>query len=296
MSSEAREHRPQHGPDGPVGPGHVDDEHGEHADRAAHGHGHAYRYGSGSPGSAADIERVGTFLRTALEAGGCPNGPLLEVGAGDGALAAWLGERGVAVTAIDVNPEAVARATAAGRTVQEADFLTYEPPADAPGLQAVAFTLSLHHIDDVAAALARAAALVPGGLILLDEFAYERADAAATAFFFDQRAVLAAAGLDRDGDAPTEGDPSAAWARRYSEEHRIATGEQMLGALARHCDEVAVHPGPHLARLVSFHLDASIGPAEAVARRLFDLESARIAAGTLPAIGLRVVAKVRQPG
>jgi hypothetical protein len=259
-----------------------------------HGHGtdgHGYVYGAG-PAAATDVERVGTFVRASLEAAGLPGGPLLEVGAGDGALAAWLTDRGVDVTAIDVNPDAVARAAAAGRTVEEADFLRYQPADGRPPVRAVAFTLSLHHIGDVEAALAHAASLVPGGLILLDEFDYERADAAAAAFFFDQRSVLAAAGLDREPDVDPVGDPVAAWARRYGEEHRIAPGEQMLAALARHCDDVTVQPGPHLARLLSFHLDPEAGATPAVSRRLHALEAARIDAGTLPPIGLRTIGRV----
>ncbi len=89
----------------------------------------------------------------------------LDVGCGDGLLAARLAERCAQVTGIDRDPPmiATARAQHAGARVTfvEADFLTHPFPADS--FNFVCANTSLHHMD-FTAALTRAAHLLrPGG-------------------------------------------------------------------------------------------------------------------------------------
>ena len=89
----------------------------------------------------------------------------LDVGCGDGLLAARLAERCAQVTGIDRDPPmiAAARAQHAGAriTFLEADFLTHPFPVDS--FDFVCANTSLHHMD-FTAALARAADLLrPGG-------------------------------------------------------------------------------------------------------------------------------------
>jgi SAM-dependent methyltransferase len=230
-----------------------------------------------------------TFLRRVLPA---PPLRVLEVGCGRGELAALLLARGYAVTALDVDPEAIAAARAAGVPAVHGDFLdgVVEPH------DAVLFTRSLHHVADLdrAAALA-AAACVPGGVVVLDEFARERASAATAAWFYDVRAILAAAGALTAPEPPAEPDPKERWELEYGSrrEHRLHTGEAMVAALREHLDVELVTECPYLYRQLAQWLE----PTEhrgAIALRLLQVERDRLERGELAAVGIRVAA--RRPG
>src|SRR5215472_4747941 len=108
------------------------------------------------------------FLRANL-----PEPPLrlLEIGAGDGAVAVALSEAGYEVLAIDPNPTGPDVRPVA---LHELD----EPPGSFDA--AVAVT-SLHHVEPLEESIGRLAQLLePGGVLVVDEF-----DVAA----FDERAA-----------------------------------------------------------------------------------------------------------
>jgi SAM-dependent methyltransferase len=94
---------------------------------------------------------------------------VLEVGCGDGELARALSTAGYHVLAID--PEAPDGPLFRRSTIEDLD----EPgPFDA-----VVASRSLHHVDDLAVALDKVASLLEvGGAVLVDDFAWERLDAA----------------------------------------------------------------------------------------------------------------------
>jgi SAM-dependent methyltransferase len=97
-------------------------------------------------------------------------GAVLDVGCGTGALCRRLAGRAGRVVGIDLSPEMVriARVRSAGIDNLElavADVMTWEPPAG--GFDAVVSMAALHHLP-LAAGLARLAAAVrPGGLLLV---------------------------------------------------------------------------------------------------------------------------------
>jgi 2-polyprenyl-3-methyl-5-hydroxy-6-metoxy-1,4-benzoquinol methylase len=102
------------------------------------------------------------FVRGALPA---PPARVLEIGAGDGALAAALRESGYDVTAID--PKAVD-----GTGVERRALLDVTGSFDA----AVAI-VSLHHVEPLADSCAQLAGLVrPGGALIVDELDVGRYD------------------------------------------------------------------------------------------------------------------------
>lgn len=101
---------------------------------------------------------TGTFLR------------ILEVGCGSGALAARLQADGHTVVALDTSEEAVHKAQQRGVDAYQAEW----PDFNADEFDVVLFTRSLHHIHALDAAVQRAAELlIPGGLIVLEEFDFE---------------------------------------------------------------------------------------------------------------------------
>jgi ubiquinone/menaquinone biosynthesis C-methylase UbiE len=88
----------------------------------------------------------------------------LDVGCGDGLLAARLAERCAEVTGIDRDPRMVAKARRqqpSGITFIEADFLAY--PLETDSFDFVCANTSLHHMDFTAALTTMARVLRPGG-------------------------------------------------------------------------------------------------------------------------------------
>jgi SAM-dependent methyltransferase len=98
---------------------------------------------------------------------------ILEVGCGTGELAARLLKDGYSVVAIDSDGESVAAARRLGVDAHIAKW-----PAFADGqFDAILFTRSLHHIHPLAESIRHAAeSLVEGGLIIVEDFAFEAVD------------------------------------------------------------------------------------------------------------------------
>ena len=124
------------------------------------------------------------WLRMALEwAGEDPPDALLPAD-GDGRNGRWLTRRGVAVTAFDLSPEATARAgrldRAAGVAPERAvaDLERWRPPANRRWRMAV--LMHLHGPPPLrkGALAACAAALAPGGLLVVEGFSRRQADCA----------------------------------------------------------------------------------------------------------------------
>ncbi len=227
-----------------------------------------------------------------------PPARVLEVGCGRGALAAELGRLGWQVTGVEPDEEAAAVAQKRGVEVLAVPLAEVA----ASGFDVVLFTRSLHHVPDLAATLADAAArLTSGGVLVLEEFARERVDAAAAAFLYDAVAVLAAAGMaDEDGEHaahaghaahsghPDETDPLRRWQRDRGDlsDEPLHTGAAILAGLAATGRPGAVDRHESLWRIVASRLT---GPDEEVTSRvageLRRIERRRIADGSLPAIG-----------
>src|SRR5215213_1431836 len=92
---------------------------------------------------------------------------LVEVGAGDGALAAALRERGYDVTVVEPDPGSAQACRDRGLAVVQAPVEDF----DGGDYHAVLFTRVLHHVADPAAVMRRAAAACrPGGVVVLEDF------------------------------------------------------------------------------------------------------------------------------
>jgi SAM-dependent methyltransferase len=172
-----------------------------------------------------------------------PPARVLEIGCGEGELARVLAAAGHAVLAID--PEAPEGPLFRRTTIEHLDETE---PFDA----AVA-SRSLHHVHDLALALDKIAALLhPGGVFVVDDFAWERLHA-------DSARVV---GVDL-----------AEW----REEHRdLHTSYAMLSGLDARFTRRALFRGPYLYREARQVVD------EATERGLIE-------GGRLGAIGFRYV-------
>jgi SAM-dependent methyltransferase len=198
-----------------------------------------------------DAEHV-RWLRSALPP---PPARLLEVGAGDGALAAALRDAGYDVLAIDPAP----------RGPGVLPVALHELRAPAGSVDAALAVLSLHHVEPLEASCeALARAVRPGGRLVVDEFDVERFDERAARWWIDRR---------RPAEGHVPDDPSALVRDLRAHLHPVRRVRAALSpwfALA----EPAL--GPYLHR---WELPAG----------LREVEEGLIAAGRLPATGVQFV-------
>jgi SAM-dependent methyltransferase len=205
---------------------------------------------------------------------------IVEVGCGDGALAAALATAGYDVTGVDRDTAVAESAGRRGVRVIQADINDVAGEYDV-----VLFTRSLHHAENLHDTVAHAATLLaPDGQIIIEEFAWERVDDAAAAFVYGNRAELVTAGL-LDADHPS-GKLLDAWIAGHRSLH---TGAAMLDALGRVGVNLTMSDTSILWRLVDGRggtWTVPIAPAGQALNAMRDREEALIAGGKLPSVGL----------
>jgi len=159
------------------------------------------------------------------------------------------------------------RASTCSRSTRRVAF--EEVDDDGP-FDAVVASMSLHHVHDLGAALDRIAGLLGrGGLLLLDEFAFDRLDEPTADWYHGQlRALAAARGREVP---PSPGALRAAWEAEHAGLHGYAV---MRPALDARFDERAFSWEPYLHR----YLDGAAGDT---------LERALIEGAAIQATGYR---------
>ena len=183
---------------------------------------------------------------------------MLEIGCGrEGGLVADLADRGYEVLGVD--PGAPAGERFLRSTFQEASNRLLLGRWDA-----VVAGRVLHHVHPLGESLDVLAALAP--LLVVDEFAWDRIDAAAQDWYESQHRMLRAAGAEPDG--PPDLDE---WRLRHPGLHPHTT---LLAALRERYDELVLEWVPFFHRWLG-------GPASEA------LERTLIGAGAIPVIGYR---------
>lgn len=233
------------------------------------------------------VDELHAFLVSALTG---VEGPIAEIGAGDGIIADRLRADGFDVVAIDAHEATAAAATDQGRRVDHADWLTWDGDGSAP-FAALIFTRSLHHIEPLDIAAQQMARLAPGGLLIADEFGFERVGAAGAQFMMDATSLLDAVGI-RGGDQVVVDDPLAAWQKRMTVDHEVASGDALISAIESVAKIESVEHGSCMAQLALWRVDAAHPNAVAVRDFLRETERARTEAGVMEKMGLRIVARL----
>ncbi len=191
------------------------------------------------------IEETYQFVSGAISS----PGRVLEVGCGNGLLAARLIKKGFQVVAVDQSREAVEAARSLGIDARRVDWLNFwDDPFDG-----VLFTRSLHHIQPLQAALNHARTLLkPGGLLLVEDFAYSDMKDSALRWFYQTLLLLKASGLLRppeDGFVNgllREGGAPDYWQENHG--HDLHSWESMLGGILARFRMMRTQSAPYLYR------------------------------------------------
>lgn len=180
-----------------------------------------------------------------------PPARVLEIGCGAGELARALGAARYEVTALD--PEAPS-----GAIFRQVSFEAFGEPGP---FDAIVASRSLHHLPDLGGALDKATRLLSArGVLVLDEFAWDRMDEATATWYFRRR-----------------GGPVEGWRGRWNEEHAgLHTFEAMRRELDGRFRERYFAWVPYLHR----HADIEVDERE---------EEALIGGGAIQAVGFRYV-------
>ena len=195
-----------------------------------------------------------------------PPARVLDVGCGRGELTTALSAAGYDMLGIDP-------AAPLGERFRR---LKLEDVDDAERFDAVVASFSLHHLRDLEAGLEKIATLLsPAGVLVVDEFGWDRLDETTADWLYGQRRALAAAG---HGETPLSRDElRREWDAEHIGLHGFAALREGLDA---RFEELAFAWMPHLYRKLS-------GVATEV------LEQALIDAGAIQALGFRYAGVVR---
>ena len=215
---------------------------------------------------------------------------ILEVGCGTGELAARLSKDGCVVIAIDSDRPSVALARRLGRDARVATW----PDFDDGRFDAVVFTRSLHHIHLLDESIGHAADnLTDEGRIIVEDFAYESADAKTLRWFASTIRLLSATGLlIRDDEflnkILSKTDTLKAW--RQDHERELHTAAKIAARFQKLFGTVVKEEAPYYFRYLAGAIVVN-EKRDAVLQALAEQEAALAADGAIVALGRRFMAE-----
>ena len=233
------------------------------------------------PTDVADQETL-AFLRRCAEIG--KGSRLLEIGCGDGALAALIGEQGIEVRGIDIRKEAVAEARKRGVDAVHTDLASF---ADEP-FDTVIFSRSLHHIHSPEAAIESARTLLkPGGVVFVEDFGVDLIDVQGAYWRYAVELFLNAVGLLKEtvDEIALPPDPLIRWKEDHEADHRIADSRTLGRVIHLGFSVQTEERGAYLYRYLVGKLESTQRGVD-MARHVLEWEKGLIESGMAP-VGLR---------
>ena len=215
-------------------------------------------------------------------------GRILEIGCGDGEVAAHLAAAGYRVVALDADRRSAARARRRGIDARWAVWPAFRDPGT---FDAVVFTRSLHHVDPIDAAVTHAAqVLVPGGRVVVEDFAFSDLRQHTIDWLVGILEVLDASGALRRPDKgfgwqilATRGT-GLSWVASH-EGHSVTEMRQALAArFTLFADDAAPYLYRYLCPMLRRHRRR-----DAILARVRDLEMRAVATGVISPLGRRLV-------
>ena len=198
---------------------------------------------------------------------GQPRARILEIGCGDGELARALARDGHSITAID--PRAPL-----GPIFQQVPLERFD---EATTFDAIVANRSLHYVHELGPALDKIEALLePDGVLVLNEFAWDRMDGPTARWYFSHRA---------EGTSPISSLTAETFPEAWIAEHEgLHTSSVMKDQLEAHFATRVFEWVPYIARNYLDRADLVSREAESIAR------------GDINAVGFRYVGTRRSEG
>lgn len=222
-----------------------------------------------------------------------PSSPsrILEVGCGTGELAYRIQSLGHDVIAVDSSTESVLQARQNGVEAIVAKWPEFEQgPFDV-----ILFTRSLHHIQPLARAVEQASLLLqPGGLVVIEDFAFDEASPAIIKWFYDILSLLNVCNrlsLTDDGFGKQlllGGGRIETW--RSNHDHDLSPWPVMRAALKNTFELIFERSAPYLYRYVCPMLEAD-QKGYGIGLRILDMEKEMGRMKPLGLIGRRLVGR-----
>jgi SAM-dependent methyltransferase len=213
----------------------------------------------------------------------------LEVGCGTGEVAACLTQDGYAVIAIDSDRDSVAAARQLGVNARVARW----PDFDEGHFDAVLFIRSLHHIHPLDESVRHATdSLVEGGLVIVEDFAYESTDEKTLRWFSSAIRLIEATGLLLVSDefqhrVLSKTDTLKAW--RQSHEQELHTAAEIDAHLKKVSRRVIRESAAYFFRYIASAITA-VEKRDAILQAFAEQEVTLAADGSIIELGRRFIA------
>lgn len=212
---------------------------------------------------------------------------ILQIGCGQGELAAQLKNEGFQISVVDSSPEAVEKAKAKGLDAEVADLLEY--PSEGT-YDAVLFSGSLHSGHPLDALLKKTKALLsPSGKLLVEDFAIEQMQTETAAWFYeayDFWTMLVGTYTPHEKGQ----DPLERWKKKHESNPPHHSWKEMLKAVERNFENSYPSTSPYLYRYFAESADAFQYGRLAV-QKIFEWESKLIEKAMIRPLGGRLIAK-----
>jgi len=235
---------------------------------------------------------------------------VLDAGCGGGAIAASMQKGGLKVMAIDSNSQAIAKTEGLGIACRLSDLQTFEHEA----FDAVLCSASLHHMDPLDAALNAASRLLKqDGVLLVEDFGYERVDLKTAVWLFNlaqfvigptnEKTEKAKVGTEKAAkhghgrwllserkSADRAAEAMAIWRQHNEIDHHVISFERVKNALLDRFEIVSEQNVPYLFRYLCDLLPATKFGAEQAAQ-IYQWEKEQAESGGIEMCGARIIAR-----